>query len=112
MILTGDRQETAINIGMSCKLLSEDMNLLIVNEENKTDTRLNLKEKLTAIQEHQFDGEDGSLESSLALIIDGHSLGFALEPDLEDLFIELGSRCRAVVCCRVSVTKKLLLLKW
>ena len=73
-ILTGDRQETAINIGMSCKLLSEDMNLLIVNEETKNDTRLNLQEKLTAIQEHQFDGEDGSLESSLALIIDGHSL--------------------------------------
>jgi len=110
-ILTGDRQETAINIGMSCKLLSEDMNLLIVNEENKTDTRLNLQEKLTAIQEHQFDGEDGSLESSLALIIDGHSLGFALEPDLEDLFIELGSRCRAVICCRVSPLQKALVVK-
>ncbi|KAG5422396.1 DRS2 [Candida metapsilosis] len=110
-ILTGDRQETAINIGMSCKLLSEDMNLLIVNEETKNDTRLNLQEKLTAIQEHQFDGEDGSLESSLALIIDGHSLGFALEPDLEDLFIELGSRCKAVICCRVSPLQKALVVK-
>ncbi|KAL6453166.1 DRS2 Probable phospholipid-transporting ATPase DRS2 [Candida maltosa Xu316] len=110
-VLTGDRQETAINIGMSCKLLSEDMNLLIINEENKRDTRLNLQEKLTAIQEHQFDAEDGSLESSLALVIDGHSLGFALEPDLEDLFIELGSRCRAVICCRVSPLQKALVVK-
>ncbi|EPS29422.1 hypothetical protein PDE_04371 [Penicillium oxalicum 114-2] len=33
-VLTGDRQETAINIGMSCKLISEDMTLLIINEEN------------------------------------------------------------------------------
>ena len=96
---------------MSCKLLSEDMNLLIINEETKKDTRLNLQEKLTAIQEHQFDIEDGSLESSLALVIDGHSLGYALEPDLEDLFIELGSRCRAVICCRVSPLQKALVVK-
>jgi magnesium-transporting ATPase (P-type) len=27
-ILTGDRQETAINIGMSCRLISESMNLV------------------------------------------------------------------------------------
>ncbi len=30
-VLTGDRQETAINIGMSCKLIGEDMTLLIVS---------------------------------------------------------------------------------
>ncbi|KAK6459736.1 membrane-spanning Ca-ATPase [Scheffersomyces xylosifermentans] len=110
-VLTGDRQETAINIGMSCKLLSEDMNLLIINEETKNDTRLNLQEKLTAIQDHQFDMEDGTLESSLALIIDGYSLAFALESDLEDLFIELGSRCKAVICCRVSPLQKALVVK-
>lgn len=27
-VLTGDRQETAINIGMSCRLVSESMNLV------------------------------------------------------------------------------------
>ncbi|KAI3405689.2 DRS2 [Candida oxycetoniae] len=110
-VLTGDRQETAINIGMSCKLLSEDMNLLIINEGTKRATKLNLQEKLTAIQEHQFDVDDGSLEFSLALVIDGHSLSFALDPDLEDLFIELGSRCRAVICCRVSPLQKALVVK-
>lgn len=110
-VLTGDRQETAINIGMSCKLLSEDMNLLIINEVSKRDTRLNLQEKLAAIQEHQHDAEDGSLDSSLALIIDGQSLSYALEPDLEDLFIQLGSRCKAVICCRVSPLQKALVVK-
>ena len=29
-VLTGDRQETAINIGMSCRLISESMNLVRV----------------------------------------------------------------------------------
>lgn len=110
-VLTGDRQETAINIGMSCKLLSEDMNLLIINEETKNDTRLNLEEKLAAIHEHQVDGEDGTLDSSLALIIDGHSLSFALEPELEDMFIQLGTRCKAVICCRVSPLQKALVVK-
>ena len=110
-VLTGDRQETAINIGMSCKLLSEDMNLLIINEETKNDTRLNLQEKISAIQEHQYDIEDDTLESSLALVIDGHSLTFALEPDLEDMFIQLGSLCKAVICCRVSPLQKALVVK-
>ena len=27
-VLTGDRQETAINIGLSCRLISESMNLV------------------------------------------------------------------------------------
>lgn len=110
-VLTGDRQETAINIGMSCKLLSEDMNLLIVNEETKKDTRLNLQEKLNAIHEHQVEMEDASFDSSLALIIDGHSLGYALEPELEDMFLELGTCCKAVICCRVSPLQKALVVK-
>ncbi|EGV64842.1 phospholipid-translocating P-type ATPase, partial [Yamadazyma tenuis ATCC 10573] len=110
-VLTGDRQETAINIGMSCKLLSEDMNLLIINEDTKQETRMNLQEKLDAILQHGGDTDNNALDSSLALIIDGHSLKFALETDLEDLFIELASRCKAVVCCRVSPLQKALVVK-
>jgi phospholipid-transporting ATPase len=30
-VLTGDRQETAINIGMSCRLISESMNLVRIS---------------------------------------------------------------------------------
>lgn len=110
-VLTGDKQETAINIGMSCKLLAEDMNLLIINEENKQNVRLNLEEKLAAIQSHQSDADDAALDLSLALIIDGHSLTFALEPDLEDMLLQLGTRCKAVICCRVSPLQKALVVK-
>lgn len=110
-VLTGDRQETAINIGMSCKLLSEDMNLLIINEESKADTLQNLKEKMDAISEHQHDVDASVLDSSLALVIDGHSLGYALEPELDDLFLALATRCRAVICCRVSPLQKALVVK-
>lgn len=33
-VLTGDKQETAINIGYSCKLLSQGMDLIILNEDS------------------------------------------------------------------------------
>lgn len=94
-VLTGDRQETAINIGMSCKLISEDMTLLIVNEENSAATRDNLNRKLTAIKSQAHGLSE--LES-LALIIDGKSLTYALEPDMEVMFLDLAVMCKAVIC--------------
>ena len=81
-MLTGDRQETAINIGLSCRLISESMNLVrtlfvgfsfnmstcfkvIVNEENAHNTKEFLTKRLTAIKNQRTSGE---LED-LALII-------------------------------------------
>ncbi|CAI4211518.1 unnamed protein product [Parascedosporium putredinis] len=107
-VLTGDRQETAINIGMSCKLLSEDMMLLIVNEESAEATRDNLQKKIDAIRTQG----DGTIElDTLALIIDGKSLTYALEKDLEKLFLDLAVMCKAVICCRVSPLQKALVVK-
>ena len=94
-VLTGDRQETAINIGMSCKLVSEDMTLLIVNEEDSTGTRTSLENKLSAIRNQAAGGHE--LET-LALVIDGKSLTFALEKDMERMFLELAVMCKAVIC--------------
>lgn len=107
-VLTGDRQETAINIGMSCKLLSEDMMLLIVNEESPAATRDNIQKKLDAIRTQG----DGTIETeTLALVIDGKSLTYALEKDLEKLFLDLAIMCKAVICCRVSPLQKALVVK-
>ncbi|TKA48293.1 putative phospholipid-transporting ATPase, partial [Cryomyces minteri] len=117
-VLTGDRQETAINIGMGCKLISEDMTLLIVNEENSEGTRDNLSKKLNAIRS-QADGvnairsqADGGIEmEALALVIDGKSLTYALERDMEKMFLDLAVMCKAVICCRVSPLQKALVVK-
>lgn len=108
-VLTGDRQETAINIGMSCKLISEDMTLLIVNEESAAATRTNLENKLTAVKNQSNVGA-AELET-LALIIDGKSLTYALEKDTEKLLLELAVMCKAVICCRVSPLQKALVVK-
>ncbi|GLI78802.1 aminophospholipid translocase [Penicillium ochrochloron] len=106
-VLTGDRQETAINIGMSCKLISEDMTLLIINEENSQATRANLQSKMDAVKSQAASGD----VEPLALVIDGKSLTFALEKDMEKLFLDLAVMCKAVVCCRVSPLQKALVVK-
>jgi len=107
-VLTGDRQETAINIGMSCKLISEDMSLLIINEESKEATRDNIQKKLNAIISQ---GHGGAEMDVLALVIDGKSLTYALERDLEKSFLDLAVKCKAVICCRVSPLQKALVVK-
>ena len=107
-VLTGDRQETAINIGMSCKLISEDMTLLIVNEENSEATRASLQKKMDAINSQRAGGVE---METLALVIDGKSLTFALEAEMEKLFLDLAVLCKAVICCRVSPLQKALVVK-
>jgi len=107
-VLTGDRQETAINIGMSCKLISEDMTLLIVNEESAAMTRDNIQKKLDAIRTQ---GDGTIAMETLALVIDGKSLTYALEKDLEKNFLDLAVMCKAVICCRVSPLQKALVVK-
>lgn len=107
-VLTGDRQETAINIGMSCKLISEDMTLLIVNEESAAMTRDNIQKKLDAIRTQ---GDGTIAMDTLALVIDGKSLTYALEKDLERNFLDLAVMCKAVICCRVSPLQKALVVK-
>ncbi|KAI0244756.1 aminophospholipid translocase [Massospora cicadina] len=107
-VLTGDRQETAINIGFSCKLLQEDMSLVICNADSPEALRRQLESKLQAL-------EDGSVQEAgvetLALVIDGKALNFALEKDCEKRFYDLAVRCKAVVCCRVSPLQKALVVK-
>ncbi|EKM53518.1 uncharacterized protein PHACADRAFT_259936 [Phanerochaete carnosa HHB-10118-sp] len=106
-VLTGDRQETAINIGMSCRLISESMNLVIINEETQHDTYEFITKRLSAIKNQRNTGE---LED-LALIIDGKSLTWALEKDISKTFLELAITCKAVICCRVSPLQKALVVK-
>ncbi|KIJ30028.1 hypothetical protein M422DRAFT_36734 [Sphaerobolus stellatus SS14] len=107
-VLTGDRQETAINIGLSCRLISESMNMVvIINEQNAHDTEEFITKRLTALKNQRKSGD----VEDLALIIDGKSLGFALEKSLSKQFLELAIMCKAVVCCRVSPLQKALVVK-
>ncbi len=46
-----------------------------------------------------------------AVVIDGDTLRYALEPNLKPLFLALGTQCDTVVCCRVSPAQKALTVK-
>lgn len=44
----------------------------------------------------------------VALIVDGKSLGYALEDDVKDKFLALALGCASVICCRSSPKQKAL----
>ncbi|KAK2721275.1 hypothetical protein QYM36_003528, partial [Artemia franciscana] len=178
-VLTGDKQDTAINIGYSCQLLSDDMaDIFIVDELNSDGVERQLSEARDTIRSNSSSKESQSLtvislrtESGMeqstplrnganrnehrkhsngiklseltpssrksdpesrnstpiprkwdtdengeannggyALIINGPSLLHALTPRLERLFLEVGTKCRSVICCRVTPLQKALVV--
>ena len=50
-------------------------------------------------------------KASFAVVIDGETLRYALDPSLKELFLNLGTQCETVVCCRVSPAQKALTVK-
>nr|CAG4643715.1 EOG090X00X3 [Lepidurus arcticus] len=99
-MLTGDKQETAINIAYSCKLLAPGRSLFLINEDSLDGTRETLSRYLADLTETEQKERDG------ALVIDGKTLKFALSCDVRREFLELCLSCRSVVCCRVSPSQK------
>ncbi|XP_013770647.1 phospholipid-transporting ATPase IB [Pundamilia nyererei] len=93
-VLTGDKQETAINIGYSCRLVTHGMSLIIVNEDSLDATRDTLTAHCSSL------GESLKKENELALIIDGQTLKYALSFELRQAFLDLALSCKAVICCR------------
>ncbi|XP_018421879.1 PREDICTED: phospholipid-transporting ATPase IB, partial [Nanorana parkeri] len=99
-VLTGDKQETAVNIGYSCRLVSQTMSLLIVNEDSLDATRETLTNHCNNL------GDSLGKENDLALIIDGQTLKYALSFEVRQCFLDLALSCKAVICCRVSPLQK------
>ncbi|MBZ3881005.1 Phospholipid-transporting ATPase IA, partial [Sciurus carolinensis] len=99
-ILTGDKQETAINIGHSCKLLKKNMGMIVINEGSLDATRETLSRHCVTL------GDALRKENDFALIIDGKTLKYALTFGVRQYFLDLALSCKAVICCRVSPLQK------
>eukprot|EP00095_Tigriopus_kingsejongensis_P008981 maker-scaffold570_size134912-snap-gene-0.9 protein:Tk08981 transcript:maker-scaffold570_size134912-snap-gene-0.9-mRNA-1 annotation:"phospholipid-transporting atpase id" len=141
-VLTGDKQETAINIGYSCHLLSDDLmeEPFIVDGENFDEVQLQLVTHRNTIQnltnhyqrsrenlsmvtlsescsEAEIPGMDPSKvvdengRTGFALVINGHSLVYALSEELELLFLGVAEKCNAVICCRVTPLQKAMVVE-
>eukprot|EP00002_Diphylleia_rotans_P017046 TRINITY_DN3306_c0_g2_i2.p1 TRINITY_DN3306_c0_g2~~TRINITY_DN3306_c0_g2_i2.p1 ORF type:complete len:1090 (-),score=226.20 TRINITY_DN3306_c0_g2_i2:575-3844(-) len=102
-VLTGDKQETAINIGFSCRLIAREMSLVIINAPNAEKTR----ELLNQI----YDAEVSRQEPmEIALVIDGATLNYALH-ECQEEFLKLAKISKSVICCRVSPSQKARVVK-
>ncbi|KAI4381859.1 hypothetical protein MLD38_007887 [Melastoma candidum] len=116
-VLTGDKMETAINIGFSCSLLRQGMKRICIAVTN---SEALVKESKKAIKENilmqitnatQMVKLEKDPHAAFALIIDGKTLVYALEDDMKHQFLGLAVDCASVICCRVSPKQKALVTR-
>uniref|UniRef100_A0A3Q0S0I7 Phospholipid-transporting ATPase n=1 Tax=Amphilophus citrinellus TaxID=61819 RepID=A0A3Q0S0I7_AMPCI len=129
-VLTGDKQETAVNIGYSCKMLTDDMTeVFIISGHTVQSVRQELRSvwlctSTIVFSQSTLGGAGKQLHGSppplplplsnvmdnisgeFALVINGHSLAHALEADMEAEFVSTACACKAVICCRVTPLQK------
>ncbi|KAL1740994.1 hypothetical protein HDZ31DRAFT_46374 [Schizophyllum fasciatum] len=118
-ILTGDKLQTAIEIGYSCNLLKNEMEVMILSADSMEQARLQIEGGLNKIASvlgppslnPKERGFMPGAKASFAVVIDGDTLRHALTPELKPLFLNLGTQCETVVCCRVSPAQKALTVK-
>lgn len=96
-MLTGDKLETAENIGESCKL---------IKKENMQRHRLSTKENVEVfctqemIKKNQQRMEAGEM---LGILVEAKALGFILENEVwKANFLKISKTAEAVIACRVS----------
>ncbi|XP_047319853.1 probable phospholipid-transporting ATPase 4 [Impatiens glandulifera] len=116
-VLTGDKMETAINIGFACSLLRQGMRQICISATN-TDTLAEDPQKaarenilLQITNASQMVKLENDPNAAFALIIDGKTLTYALEEDMKHQFLNLAVDCASVICCRVSPKQKALVTR-
>ncbi|KAL8217348.1 hypothetical protein R6Q57_020721 [Mikania cordata] len=115
-VLTGDKMETAINIGFACSLLRHGMkqicittNVDMVAPASNMVTKENILMQITNAS--RMVNLEKDPHAAFALIIDGKTLTYALEDDLKHQFLNLAIDCASVICCRVSPKQKALVTR-
>jgi phospholipid-transporting ATPase len=99
-VLTGDKKETAINIGFATSVLTNEMDILAIDLETEAEVASSLRNLSERIK--------GNLKAKkpTALVVTGAALTHALKDSLKRPFLDLGCQCNAVICCRVSPLQK------
>uniref|UniRef100_A0A4W3JJI6 Phospholipid-transporting ATPase n=1 Tax=Callorhinchus milii TaxID=7868 RepID=A0A4W3JJI6_CALMI len=131
-VLTGDKQETAINIAYSCRLLKHDEEILTLNADSREACAALLDQSLHRIRLSSpcnvYFSTAGATSADIAsvnrtsvsavnsqpsfgLVIDGKTLCFALDNSLEDKFLRLAKSCRSVLCCRFTPLQKSMVVR-
>jgi phospholipid-translocating ATPase len=102
-MLTGDKRETAINVGHSCRLVKDYSTLTILDHENGDveQTIVQLTSDLTR-----------NRVAHSVVVVDGQTLS-KIEADeiVMKRFFQLAIRVDSVICCRASPKQKAFLVK-
>ncbi|KAJ0082558.1 hypothetical protein Patl1_11780 [Pistacia atlantica] len=115
-LLTGDKKETAINIGFACSLLRQDMKQFDISMSKEVESNNQLQAMKAEVLEkigssYQLMCEESNKDSPFSLVIDGKALEIALRNDVKDQFLQLAVNCASVICCRVSPKQKALITR-
>ncbi|KAK2843912.1 hypothetical protein FQN49_005950, partial [Arthroderma sp. PD_2] len=102
-MLTGDKRETAINIGHSCRLVKDYSAVIILDHETGT-----VEQTIASTIENISTG--GVAHS--VVVVDGQTLS-VIEGDeaLRERFFDLAIRADSVICCRASPKQKAFLVR-
>jgi len=116
-MLTGDKMNTAYNIGLSCNLISKNMKTFSIEgiEPKKNDKMevINDSERQEVIQNFskdfsKFKGEYPSMTTlQFGILVDEKALLTINESEeMQSIFLNIAKDAVAVICCRVSPLQK------
>ena len=101
-VLTGDKIETAINIGFSCKLLDQEMEIFIIESMNSEELKNSINDYLAKQKKIGFTRDT-------AVVLGGDQLSLLTRGKnrhLMDEFMKLAQNSSVVLACRVSPKQK------
>jgi phospholipid-transporting ATPase len=95
-MLTGDKLETAENIGESCKLIKQGMEVIRLSHDDDV-MEFCTPENIIKNNKRVIEGK------SQCVIVEAHALAiiFSHSP-YKAIFLKIAKTCEAVICCRVS----------
>lgn len=99
-MLTGDKVETAINIGFACAMLSPHMDIVKVDGKTKGEVRTQMAQARIASK---------SSTTPFVLVLTGDALE-TMSAGYKDL-TKLATKCETVLCCRITPHHKALLVQ-
>ncbi|ETW02698.1 hypothetical protein H310_06141 [Aphanomyces invadans] len=112
-MLTGDRPDTAVNIGRATQLISSDMQVVQISTKelsppnDGTAASLPSSTIVGQLLQSIIDSPKGKNVPPKALILDGMALELIVSLDsLQSQLIRASNRCKSVLCCRVSPKQK------
>eukprot|EP01135_Chromosphaera_perkinsii_P001428 Nk52_evm12s168 gene=Nk52_evmTU12s168 len=99
-VLTGDKQETAMNIAGECKLFYEGMEVIVL-EANSNDEYIEAVNKL-----HKKICVENETKKPYGMVVSGSVIAYALEEENQALFVDIACDCVSVLVCRSTPSQK------